>query len=201
MVAVEPAELRSFVALGDSFTEGLEDDLGLSGRHRGWADRVAAALAAGNGRVRYANLAIRGRLLDQVIDEQVPVAVQLIPDLISFHAGPNDMLRPKLDLPALLDRYEAAVVRLRATGARVLLFTVIARAGGTGRTADLLAARFQTFNEAARSVARRHDCLLVDLGSPALARGPAASGSGRTRPGGRGGARGTRGGRSGAPRR
>jgi lysophospholipase L1-like esterase len=169
MTTVDRAGLDSFVALGDSFTEGLEDERGPDGRHRGWADRLAAALATSNGRVRYANLAIRGRLLDQVIAEQVPVAAELGPALVSFHAGPNDVLRPRVDLPALLVRYEAAVERLRATGAQVLLFTVIERAGGTGRTADLLAARFGAFNQAAREVAQRHGCLLVDMGAaPAL---------------------------------
>lgn len=168
MTTLDPASLDGFVALGDSFTEGLEDELGPDGRHRGWADRVAAALANSNGRVRYANLAIRGRLLDQVIAEQVPAAIELAPALISFHAGPNDVLRPRVDLPALLIRYEAAIARLRATGAQVLLFTVISRTG-TGRTADLLAGRFGAFNDAARDVARRHDCLLVDMGAaPAL---------------------------------
>jgi lysophospholipase L1-like esterase len=161
--------MDSFVALGDSFTEGLEDELGPDGRHRGWADRVAAALAIRNGKLRYANLAIRGRLLEQVIAEQVPMALGLAPSLISFHAGPNDVLRPRVDLPSLLARYEEAVAQLSAGGAQVLLFTVIARAGGTGRTADLLAGRFEAFNEVARSAAERHGCLLVDLGSaPAL---------------------------------
>ena len=165
MTMIDPAGLDSFVALGDSFTEGLEDERGPDGRHRGWADRVAAALATSNGRVRYANLAIRGRLLDQVIAEQVPAAIELSPALVSFHAGPNDVLRPRVDLPALLARYEHAVERLRGSGAQVLLFTVIGRAGGTGRTADLLAARFGAFNAAAREVALRHDCLLVDMGA------------------------------------
>jgi lysophospholipase L1-like esterase len=159
----------SFVALGDSFTEGLQDDLGPDGRHRGWADRVAAALAVRDGRVRYANLAVRGRLLDQVIDQQVPVALALDPQLVSFHAGANDVLRPRVDLPALLARYEATVEQLAAAVPQVLLFTVIGRVGGTGRTADLLAHRFAVFNRTVREVAARHGCLLVDLGgAPAL---------------------------------
>jgi lysophospholipase L1-like esterase len=158
------SELDSFVALGDSFTEGLEDDLGPDGRHRGWADRVAAALAGHNGRLRYANLGVRGRLLDQVIAEQVPVALELGPALISFHAGPNDVLRPRADLPGLLTRYAETVGRLRATGTQVLLFTVIGRTG-TGRTADLLAARFHAFNDVVRRVAGQQGCLLVDLGA------------------------------------
>ncbi|HEY6748201.1 MAG TPA: SGNH/GDSL hydrolase family protein [Mycobacteriales bacterium] len=161
--------IRSYVALGDSFTEGMEDELGSDGRHRGWADRVAAGLAVAQGSVRYANLAVRGRLLDQVAAEQLPVALRLEPDLVSFHAGSNDVLRPRTDLPALLARYDAAVGALAGAGRRVLLFTVIERTG-TGRTAERLAARFRAFNAGVRATAAAHGGLLVDLAAvPALA--------------------------------
>ncbi|MGN6087723.1 MAG: SGNH/GDSL hydrolase family protein [Actinomycetales bacterium] len=157
-----------FVALGDSFTEGLEDDFGPDGRHRGWADRVAAALAESDltpsDGLLYANLAVRGRLLAPVVAEQVPTAMALAPDLVSFHAGPNDVLRPRVELPQLLAAYDAAVARLRET-ADVLVFTVIERAGGSGRTADRLAARFAAFNAGVRQTAERHAALLVDAGS------------------------------------
>ncbi|MER2137399.1 MAG: SGNH/GDSL hydrolase family protein, partial [Arthrobacter sp.] len=55
-----------YVALGDSFTEGIGDPSPESpGGHRGWADRLAEELAAGHDDFAYANLAIRGRLLNQ----------------------------------------------------------------------------------------------------------------------------------------
>lgn len=162
-------EYRSFVALGDSFTEGLNDDLGPHGRHRGWADRVADALALRDGGLRYANLAVRGRLLDQVVVSQLPVALAVRPDLVTFHAGPNDVLRPRVDVGAVLARYDAAVARLAAVAGQVLLFTVIERAGGTGRTADRLASRFARFNDGVRQTAGRHGALVVDQGAaPAL---------------------------------
>jgi lysophospholipase L1-like esterase len=154
--------IRTFVALGDSFTEGLEDELGPAGRHRGWADRVADALAARQGSLRYANLAIRGRLLDQVVTEQLPVALELAPDLVSFHAGPNDVLRPRADVPALLRRYDDAVRTLVDAGIRTVLFTVIERTG-QGRTADRLAGRFGIFNDGVRRAAAEHGAVLVDL--------------------------------------
>src|SRR4051794_1113469 len=164
-----PDTVASLAALGDSFTEGLEDDLGPDGRHLGWADRVAAALATREGRLRYANLAVRGRLLDQVVDEQLPVALALHPDVVTFHAGPNDVLRPRVVVASVLERYDRAVATLRAAGLTVVLFTVIERAGGTGRTAARLAARFSAFNDGVRDVAARHDCLVVDAGAvPAL---------------------------------
>ncbi len=164
-----PMSPRVFVALGDSFTEGLEDDLGPEGRHLGWADRVAAALATRDGALRYANLAVRGRLLDQVVSEQVPAALALGPDLVSFHAGPNDVLRPGRDVDDVVARYAAAVAGLCGAGVQVLLFTVIERAGGTGRTAARLAERFARFNAGVRRAARESGALVVDTGSvPAL---------------------------------
>src|SRR4051794_32803951 len=112
----------------------MHDELGPDGRYIGWADRVTAAIATRTGVLRYANLAIRGRLLDQVVAEQLPVALELAPDLVSFHAGPNDVLRPRGPAVAdILGRYDAAVARLRAAGCDVLLFTVLERTGGGGR--------------------------------------------------------------------
>ena len=73
-----------YVAIGDSFTEGIGDpDPGSTGGHRGWADRVAEVLGSTVDDFAYANLAIRGRLLQQIIDEQAQVALDLRPDLIT----------------------------------------------------------------------------------------------------------------------
>ena len=119
-----------FVALGDSFTEGLDDpdpSAPTEDRYVGWADRVAAALAARNAELGvpfgYANLAIRGRLIDAVVSEQLPAALALRPDLVSLSAGGNDVLRPRVSMRAVMERLEGAVVDLRDTGADVLLVT------------------------------------------------------------------------------
>ena len=158
--------MTRLVCLGDSFTEGMADDLRPDGHHRGWSDRVAEGLArhaaAAGGTVEYANLAVRGKLLDQVVAEQVGPALAMAPDLVTFHAGPNDVLRPRTDFDDLMRRYEAAVVSLVGSGARSVLFTSITRAGGTGRVADRLESRFVAFNRGVRRVAERNGCLLVD---------------------------------------
>jgi hypothetical protein len=102
-------------------------------------------------------------LLDGVVREQVPVAEALAPDLMSFAAGGNDLLRPRTDVRAVLDRYERTVERLRDTGAEVVLFTAVTRAGGTGRTAEAVAARFGAYNRRVRQAAADHGCSVVDL--------------------------------------
>lgn len=117
---------RRYIALGDSFTEGLSDaDPARPGEFRGWADRLAAHLAAAvpDAEVEYANLAVRGRLLPQVVGEQVPVALAAAPDLVSLVAGGNDLMRPGGDPDAIAATLESAVLRLRAAGADVLLAT------------------------------------------------------------------------------
>ena len=108
--------LDAFVAIGDSFTEGLHDpDPG--GGFRGWADRVADALSAQRPGFRYANLAIRGKLLGQVVAEQLPRAVEMAPDLVSLAAGGNDILCGA-DVDALAAEFESAVAKLLAAGCR-----------------------------------------------------------------------------------
>lgn len=159
--------LERLVCLGDSFTEGMSDVLRPDGHHLGWADRVADALArrasAAGGTLEYANLAVRGKLLDQVVADQVPAALSLGPTLLTFHAGPNDVLRRGTDLADLRRRYDTAVGTVTAVCERVVVFTSIGRAGGQGALARSLAARFARFNEGVREAASRHGALLVDL--------------------------------------
>ena len=84
-----------YVALGDSFTEGVGDpDPTRPNGLRGWADRVAEVLAARTDDFGYANLAIRGRKLDGILAEQLEPALALEPDLVTIYAGANDILRP-----------------------------------------------------------------------------------------------------------
>src|SRR5688500_16257756 len=95
---------QSFVAMGDSFTEGMGDAYP-DGTYRGWADLVAARLAIEAGPdFGYANLAIRGRLLNAVITEQLEPTLAMKPDLVSFAAGGNDVLRRRADPEALVER-------------------------------------------------------------------------------------------------
>jgi len=171
-------EIGSFVALGDSFTEGLGDPyadgsgyrgLGYGGwSWRGWADRFAERLAAerlatGRPGPRYANLAVRGKLVGEVAAEQVPVAIAMASDLVSIAAGGNDLLRPRADPDALAEVFGTAVAGLRAAGSEVLVFTGFdPRAFPLVR---LIRGKVAAYNMHLRAIADRHDCHLVDLWS------------------------------------
>ncbi len=85
------------VSIGDSFTEGVGDKRP-DGTPVGWADRVAMGLAAAHPdqEVWYANLAVRGRLIDPIVNGQLDAALALEPPPthLTFNGGGNDMLRP-----------------------------------------------------------------------------------------------------------
>jgi len=151
-----------YVAIGDSFTEGIGDPEPASpGGHRGWADRVAEVLAAQTDDFAYANLAIRGRLLQQILDEQVDAALALRPDLISISAGGNDIIRPGTDPDEVAARLDAGIARLRGDGATVVMFNG-PDIGGTpvlGRIRGKVA----IYNENLHAVAKRHDAIVADM--------------------------------------
>ncbi|MEQ4564350.1 SGNH/GDSL hydrolase family protein [Paenarthrobacter sp. CAP02] len=154
-------EQTKFVALGDSFTEGVGDiDLRLPNNCRGWADRVAEELARADDRTRYANLAIRGRRLQRIIDEQIEPALAMRPTLVSFYAGGNDLLMARLNMAQLMRDYEHAVRRLKASGATLLLFT-----GYNVPLSPLLEplkVRTAIYNRNIRRIAAKYQTLLVD---------------------------------------
>ena len=140
------------------------DEVGPDGRHRGWADRVAQALAdrAGEPGIAYANLAVRGRLVRQVIDEQVPMACALAPDLASIAVGVNDTLRPRYDLHAAATALENGVRALRRTGSDVLLFGF----GDPSRRSRLMAPvrdRIRAYNSAVGAIADEYGCYRVSF--------------------------------------
>ena len=107
---------RRFVALGDSTTEGLMDPLPDGSGFRGWADRLAELLAALEPELRYANLAVRGKLARQVRETQLEAALALEPDLVSLLSGLNDMLRRNVDVAAVIGELDGMVARLRDGG-------------------------------------------------------------------------------------
>ena len=156
-------EFHRYVALGDSFTEGVGDhDPRLPNGVRGWADRVAEVLAQASGDgFGYANLAVRGRLMDAILAEQLAPALAMEPDLVSVYAGGNDLLRPRVDVDGLVHRYGQAVRALRDSGARVVLFTGFDL--GFAPVFRHLRGRVATYNELVREVADLHGATVVDF--------------------------------------
>ena len=149
-----------FVALGDSFTEGVGDvDDTRPNSVRGWADRVAEVMASDD--FGYANLAIRGRKLRQITASQIEPAIAMKPDLVSIYAGANDVLRPRIDVDDLVEDYDTAIGRLVESGAHVVMFSAYDPGGSA--VFGALRGRFAIYNELVREVADRHGATLVDF--------------------------------------
>lgn len=151
-----------FVALGDSFTEGIGDPEPRSdGGLRGWADRVAEELSTDQPEFAYANLAVRGLVLQQILDQQLGPALALNPDLVTLSAGGNDIVFRRSDPDRLAENIDAGVNLLTATGATVVLF-----AGpdwGATPVLGQIRGKVAVFNENLHTVAARHDAVMVDL--------------------------------------
>ncbi|WP_328899080.1 SGNH/GDSL hydrolase family protein [Streptomyces sp. NBC_00441] len=160
------ASYTSLVAVGDSFTEGMSDLLP-DGSYRGWADVLASRLAARTPGFRYANLAVRGKLVAQIVDEQVEVAAAMRADVVTLVGGLNDTLRPKCDMGMVRGRLEEAVERLAPSCKQLVLMR---SPGRSGPVFDRFRPRMEELFALVDELAARHDAVVVDLyGAPALA--------------------------------
>lgn len=121
--------ISRYIAIGDSFSEGLWDPYPKnSDLQQGWTDRLAQTISKrrteqGLTPLEYANHAIRGKLLGEILEDQLPLALSQQPDLISIIGGGNDILRPGSDPDLLSAQVEQAAIAARKAGAYVLLGT------------------------------------------------------------------------------
>ncbi|MGW3625953.1 SGNH/GDSL hydrolase family protein [Streptomyces sp. NPDC000880] len=159
------ASYTSFVAVGDSFTEGMSDLLP-DGSYRGWADLLAGRLAARTPGFRYANLAVRGKLIGQIVDEQVDVAAAMQADVVTLVGGLNDTLRPKCDMGRVRGLLEEAVEKLTPSCGQLVLMR---SPGRNGPVMERFRPRMEELFGYIDELAARHGALVVDLyGSQAL---------------------------------
>ena len=156
----------TFVALGDSVTEGVGDPLP-DGGLRGWATRLADALAVVVDDFRYVNLARHGLTTAEIRDQQLERALDLQPDLAGAIAGMNDAIKPWFREEEIAEPLEDIVSALAGAGATVLMATlpdVTRTLPMVKRTRPRLRGRLEAANEVIREVAARHapSALLID---------------------------------------
>ncbi|MYR98588.1 MULTISPECIES: SGNH/GDSL hydrolase family protein [unclassified Streptomyces] len=153
------ASYTSLVAVGDSFTEGMSDLLP-DGTYRGWADVLASRLASRSPGFRYANLAVRGKLIGQIVDEQVGAAAAMQADVVTLVGGLNDTLRPKCDMGMVRGRLEEAVERLAPSCKQLVLMR---SPGRNGPVFDRFRPRMEALFALIDDLAGRHGASVVDL--------------------------------------
>ena len=161
MCAANRAGYCRYVAIGDSQTEGLwdgDDTVGVLG----FADRLAALLDSLYPGLQYANLAIRGKLVADVLREQVPRALAMQPDLITVCAGMNDVIQPGRSFGRALTDLDYVYAALAESGATVVTTTFpnVAQFLPLGR---VVSPRLARINSAIRAAADRYGFRLVDL--------------------------------------
>ena len=153
-----------YIALGDSMTEGMTDDV-VNGKFRGWADRIADVMGSQNPDFTYMNLAVRGKLIQQVIDDQVSQIQPFVTGketLVSFHAGANDVIRPNYNPAITLPLYIEAAKKVAATGCTLMLFTVMEKPTSEGKTGKIWESRFHEFNKIVRHTADITGAVVID---------------------------------------
>jgi lysophospholipase L1-like esterase len=159
VIAAVRAQISTYVALGDSFTAGLDDQ---DGR---WADEVARALGPD---VSYTNLATVGATSAEVEERQLPEALALEPDVVSLVCGANDVL---LSVRPNVDEYARRLARMFERLGREAPDAVVVTATypDLSRFLDLrprsrarVEKGMRRFNEACRTVAASHDVILLE---------------------------------------
>lgn len=156
----DSGHVACYVALGDSFTAG-------SGTSSGecWANRLAGALGD---RVEYRNLARHGVTSGEV-REQVRVALQLEPDLVSVVCGMNDLLFDRrLNLLAYSRAFGAILRGLRGALPGVRIFTATAPESWNflhvgPRTRGRIERDAARLNQATRSLAASHRVAVLEV--------------------------------------
>jgi lysophospholipase L1-like esterase len=146
-----------YVALGDSFTAGLEP-----GQPR-WPDELARHLGG-----RYVNLASVGATSEHVEQDQLERALELQPDVVTLVCGANDVLfNTRPDPDAYAARLSRMFARLRRELPQAQIVTATYPEIGRflalrPRTRARVEEGMELFNAAVRKVARRHDVVLME---------------------------------------
>lgn len=152
------SEVRRYVAIGDSLSEGIGDEPWPDGTPRGWTDRLAELLAGHHGGVDYANLAVRGYRSRQILETQAEQALALEPDVLTLTAGMNDLLRPRFDVDELRRTLVSIVRPFTTKGVRVVVVP-IPDIRGVSPAGHLVARRRVALNDIYRHLAREHGML------------------------------------------
>ncbi|WP_030953576.1 SGNH/GDSL hydrolase family protein, partial [Streptomyces sp. NRRL S-481] len=161
------------MALGDSLTEGVGDPV-RDGAWRGWAALLADGLVEEpcgadeepvrrvEEPARFTNLAVSGAQTRDVLERQLPVALELRPGLASVVVGVNDTLRCTFDIQSVAARLDQVYAALTEQGA--VLLTACLPDPGTmlglpGALAHPLARRQRAVNTVVHALSDRYGAL------------------------------------------
>jgi lysophospholipase L1-like esterase len=149
-----------YIALGDS------TGVGLGAREGGYAQRLLARLRALRPHVRLLNLCQSGARSLDVLQDQVPDAAKLRPEVITLVVGINDVTHSEPE-EAFTHNMEEIARRIKGLGARVVVANVpdIALAPSVRQLVppEFFERRIEIFNRHIEATAARHGFDYVDF--------------------------------------
>ena len=157
--------MRHFVALGDSFTEGVGDPvegIPLRSAH----DWLAEWMQAANPGLRYASLASRGLRAAEIRAQQLQRGLSLEPDFVSVIAGANDCLKGPFSAERLRAELNLMLGAFQSVGARLFTATLpnfTLRLELPDPLRERVKRNLQTTNDLIRDLARRYDAMFFDF--------------------------------------
>jgi lysophospholipase L1-like esterase len=175
------APWRRVVAVGDSVAAGVLEPLDGYRELDGIA-RVAEVLTAAHPSCRYSNLGERDLRAAEIRERQVPLALELDPDLVVLAAGGDDAVRRSFDGPQIERELTLLVEPLVAQGAQLVVIGLfdLARSGLVpDRYADTMAERFDALDAITARVAAKHGGVQVENHHHPLAADPSIFASDR----------------------
>ncbi|PEQ62256.1 lipase [Bacillus cereus] len=108
---------KRFVAIGDSFTEGIGDEVeGIA--LKSWIDHFVQLCEKD---IEYANFAKRGLVTEEIRLQQLEKALTFNPDLVSLIAGANDVLKGRWNHDAYKNDMEFMIDTLSKAGADIII--------------------------------------------------------------------------------
>ncbi|WP_141521799.1 SGNH/GDSL hydrolase family protein [Bacillus cereus] len=108
---------KRFVAIGDSFTEGIGDEVeGIA--LKSWVDHFVQLCEKD---IEYANFAKRGLVTEEIRLQQLEKALTFNPDLVSLIAGANDVLKGRWNHDAYKNDMEFMIDTLSKAGADIII--------------------------------------------------------------------------------
>jgi len=108
-----------YVALGDSFTEGIGDPVEGFAK-LGAMDRLAAAFRQSSPGLQFTNLAKSGLFVSEIREQQLETALALEPDFVTLVAGANDLLKGRFNAASWEQEFQILFHALSRSGAVVV---------------------------------------------------------------------------------
>ncbi|MFB5249265.1 SGNH/GDSL hydrolase family protein [Bacillus mycoides] len=153
---------KRFVAIGDSFTEGIGDEVeGIA--LKSWVDHFVQLCVDD---LKYANFAKRGLVTKEIRSQQLEKALTFNPDLVSLIAGANDVLKGRWNHHTYKNDMEFMIDTLSKTDADIIIanlpdFTV--RLPFSSEKKQVLKEQLLEANEVILSLSREYELHHVDF--------------------------------------